>query len=75
MRLRLAVHLKLQINSVRKNRNPLTLISPGDNGAGLGHDTNKVNMVHRDNNIDKFELKTKEDAAIYIQGNIFSFVR
>ncbi len=30
-----------------------------EKGAGFGHDTNRITIIDRNNNIDKFELKTK----------------
>ncbi len=34
-----------------------------DKGAGFGHDTNKISIVFKDNNIKKFELKSKKEVA------------
>jgi hypothetical protein len=39
------------------------------------NNTNIVNMVDRDNNIDKFELKTKEVAVMETRGKIVSLLR
>jgi phosphopantothenoylcysteine decarboxylase/phosphopantothenate--cysteine ligase len=34
-----------------------------DSGAGFGHDTNKVSILDRHNNITTFELKSKAAVA------------
>jgi phosphopantothenoylcysteine decarboxylase/phosphopantothenate--cysteine ligase len=31
--------------------------------AGFGHDTNRITIIERNNNIHKFELKSKAEAA------------
>ena len=48
---------------IRKNLDLIILNSLKDPGAGFGHDTNKITMIDRNNNIDKFELKSKEEVA------------
>ena len=30
-----------------------------DEGAGFGYDTNRITLIDRNNNIDKFELKPR----------------
>jgi len=47
----------------RKNLNFIVLNSLQDKGAGFGHDTNKISIVFKDNNIRKFELKSKTEVA------------
>jgi phosphopantothenoylcysteine decarboxylase / phosphopantothenate---cysteine ligase len=59
---------------VRKNLDLIVLNSLGDAGAGFGYDTNKITLIDRDNNIDKFELKTKEEAARDILDKIISMI-
>jgi phosphopantothenoylcysteine decarboxylase/phosphopantothenate--cysteine ligase len=34
-----------------------------DKGAGFGHDTNKVSILHKSNKISRFELKSKQEVA------------
>ena len=48
---------------LRKNLDIIVLNSLNEDGAGFGHDTNKITIIDRNNNIDKFELKSKEEAA------------
>jgi phosphopantothenoylcysteine decarboxylase / phosphopantothenate---cysteine ligase len=48
---------------VRKNMDIIVLNSLNEDGAGFGHDTNKITIIDRNNIIDKFELKSKEEAA------------
>ena len=48
---------------VKKNLNFIVLNSLQDKGAGFGHDTNKISILFKDNNIKKFELKSKKEVA------------
>jgi phosphopantothenoylcysteine decarboxylase/phosphopantothenate--cysteine ligase len=59
----------------RKNLDIIVLNSLKENGAGFGHDTNKITLIDRNNNIDKFELKSKEEAAKDILNKIVSIIR
>jgi len=59
----------------RKNLDIIVLNSIKDDGAGFGHDTNKITIIDRNNNIDKFELKSKEEAAKDILNKIVSMIR
>ena len=47
----------------KKNLDFIVLNSLRDSGAGFGHDTNKVTIIDRNGNIDKGELKSKQDVA------------
>ncbi|MES2627823.1 MAG: bifunctional phosphopantothenoylcysteine decarboxylase/phosphopantothenate--cysteine ligase CoaBC [Bacteroidota bacterium] len=47
----------------RKNLDLIVLNSLRDPGAGFAHDTNKVTLVDRENNISRFELKDKREVA------------
>jgi phosphopantothenoylcysteine decarboxylase/phosphopantothenate--cysteine ligase len=57
-----------------KNLDLIVLNSLKDAGAGFGYDTNRITLIDRNNNIDKFELKSKEEAARDILGKIISMV-
>ena len=46
-----------------KNFDLIVLNSLQDHGAGFGHDTNKVSIIDKANNIEHFELKTKKEVA------------
>ena len=48
---------------VKKNCDLLVLNTLQDSGAGFGHDTNKVTILDRHNNIATFELKSKAAVA------------
>lgn len=48
---------------VKKNFDFIVVNSLADPGAGFGHDTNKISIIERDNNISHFELKSKRDVA------------
>ena len=48
---------------IRKNFDLIVLNSLADKGAGFGHDTNRVTLIDKSNNIDKFELKSKAEVA------------
>lgn len=58
----------------RKNLDLIVLNSLQDKGAGFGHQTNKITLIDRNNNIDKFELKSKEEAAGDILNKIISML-
>jgi phosphopantothenoylcysteine decarboxylase/phosphopantothenate--cysteine ligase len=59
----------------RKNLDIIILNSLKDEGAGFGHDTNRITIIDRNNNIDKFELKTKGEVASDILQKIVSLVQ
>jgi len=46
-----------------KNLDFIVLNSLNDEGAGFKYDTNKITIVDKTNNIDKFELKPKKEVA------------
>jgi phosphopantothenoylcysteine decarboxylase/phosphopantothenate--cysteine ligase len=56
----------------RKNLDMIVLNSLRDEGAGFGYDTNRITIIDRNNNIDKFELKSKDEVASDILGKIIS---
>ena len=58
----------------RKNLDIIVLNSLKESGAGFGHDTNKITIIDRYNNIDKFELKSKEESARDILDKIVSML-
>jgi phosphopantothenoylcysteine decarboxylase/phosphopantothenate--cysteine ligase len=59
---------------VSKNLDLIVLNSLKDNGAGFGYDTNIITLIDRNNNIDKFELKSKEEVARDILDRIISII-
>jgi phosphopantothenoylcysteine decarboxylase/phosphopantothenate--cysteine ligase len=58
----------------RKNLDIIVLNSLNEKNAGFGFDTNKITIIDRYNNIDKFELKFKEEAARDILDKIVSMI-
>jgi phosphopantothenoylcysteine decarboxylase/phosphopantothenate--cysteine ligase len=58
-----------------KNLDLIVLNSLKDKGAGFDFDTNRITIIDRNNNIDKFELKSKEDAAGDILDKIVSMLK
>jgi phosphopantothenoylcysteine decarboxylase/phosphopantothenate--cysteine ligase len=46
-----------------------------DKGAGFGYDTNRITIIDRNNIINKFELKSKEEAARDILDKIVSMLK
>jgi phosphopantothenoylcysteine decarboxylase / phosphopantothenate---cysteine ligase len=56
----------------RKNLDLIVLNSLKDKDAGFGFDTNRITIIDKNNNIDKFELKSKEEAARDIIDKIVS---
>ncbi len=59
----------------RKNMDIIVLNSLNEKGSGFGHDTNKITIIDKYNNIDKFELKSKEEAAVDILIKIISMIQ
>lgn len=47
----------------KKNFDLIVLNSLNDKGAGFGHDTNKISIVDKHNNVTHFELKSKREVA------------
>ena len=54
-------HARMKLE--KKNLDLVVLNSMKDSGAGFGTDTNRVTMIDRQGNIDKFELKPKDQVA------------
>ena len=59
----------------KKNLDLIVLNSLKEKGAGFGHDTNKITIIDKYNNINKFELKSKSEAAKDILDKIVSMIR
>ncbi len=59
----------------RKNLDLIVLNSLKDEGAGFEYDTNKITIIDKYNNIDKFELKSKENVARDILDKIISMIK
>lgn len=53
-----------------KNLDMIVLNTLEDSGAGFGHNTNKITIIDRYNNISTFELKSKSEAAIDIANHL-----
>ena len=60
---------------IRKNLDIIVLNSLNESGAGFEYSTNKITIIDRYKNIDKFELKTKEEAARDILDKIVSMIK
>jgi phosphopantothenoylcysteine decarboxylase / phosphopantothenate---cysteine ligase len=60
---------------IAKNLDIIVLNSLKEEGAGFGYDTNKITLIDRNNIIDKFELKSKEEAAKDILDKIVSMIQ
>jgi phosphopantothenoylcysteine decarboxylase / phosphopantothenate---cysteine ligase len=58
----------------RKNLDAIVLNSLNDTGAGFGFDTNRITIIDKNNIINKFELKSKEEAAKDILNKIISMM-
>lgn len=56
----------------KKNLDFIVLNSLTDTGAGFGVDTNKITIIDKDNNLQKFELKSKMEVAADIVEKIIS---
>jgi phosphopantothenoylcysteine decarboxylase/phosphopantothenate--cysteine ligase len=59
----------------KKNLDLIILNSLREQGAGFGFDTNKITIIDRNNIIDKFELKTKKEAAKDILEKIITMLK
>jgi phosphopantothenoylcysteine decarboxylase / phosphopantothenate---cysteine ligase len=59
---------------IKKNLDLIILNSLNENGAGFGYDTNKITIINTNNIINKFELKSKGEAAKDILDNIISIM-
>ena len=60
---------------VRKNFDLIVLNSLDENGAGFEYSTNRITIIDRNNNIDKFELKSKGEVAKDILDKIVSMIQ
>ena len=56
----------------KKNLDFIVLNSLNHQGAGFEHDTNRITIIDQDNNLTKFELKSKQDVARDIVKHILS---
>jgi len=54
----------------KKNFDLIVLNSLKDEGAGFGHDTNKITIIDKSENVKKFELKSKKEVATDIVDEI-----
>jgi phosphopantothenoylcysteine decarboxylase/phosphopantothenate--cysteine ligase len=59
----------------KKNLDLIVLNSLKEPGAGFEHSTNKITIIDKYNNIDKFELKSKEETARDILDKIVSMIK
>ncbi len=64
------VNAKKKIDA--KNFDLIILNSLNDNGAGFGHDTNKISIIDKQNNTKEFELKSKQAVAVDIVNTIIN---
>lgn len=58
----------------KKNADMIVLNSLNDTGAGFGVDTNKISILHKDNRIIEYGLKSKKDVAKDIINEIVSLL-
>jgi len=59
----------------KKNLDFIVLNSLNDEGAGFGTDTNKITILDKNNNIDKFELKSKTEVSADIVEKLIGMMR
>jgi phosphopantothenoylcysteine decarboxylase/phosphopantothenate--cysteine ligase len=60
---------------INKNLDMIVLNSLSDKGAGFKGNTNKITIIHKDNNCKEFGLKTKQEVAQDILEEILSIIR
>ena len=58
-----ALESENELQHAKKNFDFIVLNSIRDEGAGFGVDTNKITIIDKQNNIQKFELKSKTEVA------------
>jgi phosphopantothenoylcysteine decarboxylase / phosphopantothenate---cysteine ligase len=58
----------------KKKLDAIVLNSLNENGAGFGYDTNKITIIDKYNNIDNFELKSKDEIASDILDKVVSLI-
>lgn len=59
----------------KKNADIIVLNSLNDKGAGFSKDTNKISIIHKDNKVVEFELKSKKEVAKDIINEIVSLLK
>jgi phosphopantothenoylcysteine decarboxylase / phosphopantothenate---cysteine ligase len=59
----------------KKNLDIIVLNSLNEPGAGFEHSTNRITIIDKYNNIDKFELKSKDEVARDILDKIVSMIK
>ena len=64
-----------QAKLLRKNLDIIVLNSLSEEGAGFDYTTNRITIIDRNNNIDKFELKSKDEVARDILNKIVSILK
>ena len=55
---------------LKKNFDFIVLNKAGQEGEGFGYDTNKISVLHRDNSIKSFPLKSKAELAFDIANEL-----
>lgn len=60
---------------IKKNFDFIVLNSLNDKGAGFGHDTNKISIIHKDNKTKNYQLKNKNDVAKDILNEVVSILK
>ncbi len=59
----------------RKNADFIVLNSLNDDGAGFGHDTNKIKILSKNKNIKEFNTKTKKEVAVDIIEEVITLMK
>ncbi len=59
----------------RKNADFIVLNSLNDDGAGFGHDTNKIKILSKNKNIKEFVTKTKKEVAVDIIEEVITLMK
>lgn len=59
---------------VRKNCDLIVMNSLADQGAGFGHDTNRITVIDRQGNVTNFGLRSKAEVAVDILQQISSLL-
>ena len=59
---------------INKNLDMIVLNSLNEKGAGFGYDSNKITIIEKDNNMQEFELKHKQQVASDILNQIIKIL-
>ena len=60
---------------ISKNLDFIVLNNLKDEGAGFGHDTNKITIIDKNGKVDEYNLKSKKEVAVDISNKIIDLIK